>query len=299
MKLNILIISVLALATTTVAKASETTDTIATDTVVEVLNPHKIIITERSDGGISLEVKGSGNNSKFRYNYSTRQERNAVAGDSIDDFKIPFLSSLSGRKNTSQKKVSVEWFESIGMYYGFTAMSGAGDLGNMGSSAEFGLLNPLSMSIVFPHSWRIDTGVGFGWKNYRMDSNNRFVKDDDGRLAIAGYEPDTYSHLSRLKIFCLDVPVIARKNFGGLSLCAGAVLDFNVYGSMLTRYRQNEKEIKISEKGINQRKVTVDFVAALQYYDVGIYVKYNPSTVLKSGNLPEFRSFSIGFCVGM
>ena len=40
-------------------------------------------------------------------------------------------------------------------------------------------------------------------------------------------------------------------------------------------------------------------MAGVQFYDIGLYVKYNPCNVLKGGNLPEFRSFSIGFCVGM
>ena len=85
----------------------------------------------------------------------------------------------------------------------------------------------------------------------------------------------------------------------GLSVYAGAVINFNVYGSMLTRYRQDEKEIKVCEQGVNQRKVSLDLMAGVQFYDIGLYVKYNPCNVLKGGNLPEFRSFSIGFCVGM
>lgn len=296
MKRNFLISSILALAAASFAHANEAADSIATDTVVEVLNPNKIIITERADGGMSVEVQGSGKNRKFRYNYSTKQQK--VQSDSIDELRIPFLPSLSGKKS-GHNKPHAEWFTSFGMHYGFTHMSGAGSIGDMGNSVELGVLYPVSMSVVFPQSWRITTGVGFGWKNYRLNSDRRFVKTDEGTLDIAGYDPDTYSHLSRLKIFYLDVPLMLRKDFGNVAISAGAVIDFNVYGSMLTRYRQDEKEIKIAEKGINQNKVTVDLMAGVQLYDIGLYVKYNPGNVLKSGNLPEFRSLSVGFCIGL
>ena len=297
MKRNTIIISILAMAATNAVQAVETADSVATYTVVEVLNPHKIIITESSDGGMGVEVRGSGLNRKFRYNYSAEQKK--AAADTDDDYTIPFFSSLSGKKNQEKNLPRVDWFTSLGMHYGFTLMSGAGDVSNMGNSVELGFLYPVSLSVVFPQSWRITTGMGFGWKNYRLNSDRRFVKADDGTLALAAYDPDTYSHLSRLKIFYLDVPVIAKKEWGGLSVYAGAVINFNVYGSMLTRYRQDEKEIKVCEQGVNQRKVSLDLMAGVQFYDIGLYVKYNPCNVLKGGNLPEFRSFSIGFCVGM
>ena len=285
------------MAATTAAQAAETADSVATDTVVEVLNPHKIIITESSDGRMGLEVRGSGLNRKFRYNY-TAEQKNAAA-ESDDDYTIPFFSSLSGKKNNEKKLPRVDWFTSLGMHYGFTLMSGASDVSNMGNSVELGVLYPVSLSVVFPQSWRITTGMGFGWKNYRLNSDRRFVKTDDGTLAVAAYDPDTYSHLSRLKIFYLDVPVIAKKEWGDLSVYAGAVINFNVYGSMLTRYRHDEKEIKVCEHGVNQQKVTLDLMGGLQFYEIGLYVKYNPCNVLKGGNLPKFRSFSVGFSVGI
>ena len=68
---------------------------------------------------------------------------------------------------------------------------------------------------------------------------------------------------------------------------------------MLTRYRQDEKEIKVCEHGVNQQKVTLDLMGGLQFYEIGLYVKYNPCNVLKGGNLPKFRSFSVGFSVGI
>ena len=40
MKRNTIIISILAMAATTAVQAVETADSVATDTVVEVLNPH-------------------------------------------------------------------------------------------------------------------------------------------------------------------------------------------------------------------------------------------------------------------
>ena len=207
----------------------------AADTVVVVDNPHRIIITEQPGGSMGVEVQGSGSNDSFIYRYSAKQTPKADGDD--DDLNIPFLSSLTGKELKPASKPSVEWFTAFGLHYGFMNMSGVGDMCNMGSSAELGLLCPVSLSVIFPHSWRITTGVGFGWKNYLLNFDRCFTKDADGRLTLGTYDPDTYSHLSRLKIFYLDVPLLLRKAWGDFSLSAGAVLCFNVHGTALTRYR--------------------------------------------------------------
>lgn len=270
----------------------------AADTVVVVDNPHRIIITEQPGGSMGVEVQGSGSNDSFIYRYSAKQTPKAD-GDDDDNLSIPFLSSLTGKELKPASKPSVEWFTAFGMHYGFMNMSGVGDMCNMGSSVELGLLCPISLSVIFPHSWRITTGVGFGWKNYRLNFDRCFTKDADGRLTLGTYDPDTYSHLSRLKIFYLDVPLLLRKAWGDFSLSAGAVLCFNVHGTALTRYREGEREIRWCQGGIGQHKVSLDLMAAAQFNEIGLYVKYNPCHVLKTGNIPEFRSFSIGFSLGL
>ena len=268
------------------------------DTVVMVEHPHRIIITEQPGGSMGVEVQGSGSNDSFLYRYSAKQTPKAD-GDDDDNLNIPFISSLTGKEQKTASKPSVEWFSALGMHYGFMNMCGAGDVCNMGSSAELGLLCPVSLSVFFPHSWRITSGVGFGWKNYRLNSDRCFTKDADGRLTLGTYAADTYSHLSRIKIFYLDVPLLLRKDWGDFSLSAGAVLCFNVHGTALTRYREGDKEIRWCVGGIGQHKVSLDLMAAVQFSEIGLYVKYNPCRVLKAGNLPEFRSFSIGFSVGL
>ena len=296
-----LFISLTIITMTSVSALAGVVDTTATDTVVDVERPHRIVITERSDNSMNVDVNGCGNSKNFRYSYSTKQSP-ASASSAIDgdnDYTIPFFSSLSASKSSTTKGVRVEWFESLGMHFGFTHMSGASDACNMGNSIELGFLKPISMAVVFPHSWRMSTGVGFGWKNYRLNNNLHFTKDDSGLLSLAGYEDDTYNHLSRLKIFYLDVPVLLKKSFGKLSVCTGAVLNFNVYGSILTRFSKNEMEFKTCDEGVNQQKVTVDLMAAVQFFDIGLYVKYSPCNVLKSNNIPKFRSFSVGFALGI
>lgn len=264
------------------------------DTVVVIKKPHRIVITERGDSGMCLEVAGAGNNKDFHYRYSTEYD-NTMPDSIDDDFNIPFFSTISAKKHS---KISVDWFTSLGMHYGFVNMSGAGDISDMASSAEIGVLNPISMAVVFPHRWRITTGLGFGWKGYRLNSSSRFVIDDAGLMTLAPYDNNSYDRLSRLKIFYLDIPIMVKKTMGDFSVCAGGVVNFNVYGSVLTRYRIDNALYKTCSQGINQQKVTIDFMAVVQLYDIGIYLKYSPCNVLKKGNLPEFRSMSIGFGIG-
>ena len=117
-------------------------------------------------------------------------------------------------------------------------------------------------------------------------------------MTLAPYDNNSYDRLSRLKIFYLDIPIMVKKTMGDFSVCAGGVVNFNVYGSVLTRYRIDNALYKTCSQGINQQKVTIDFMAVVQLYDIGIYLKYSPCNVLKKGNLPEFRSMSIGFGIG-
>ena len=140
MKRNFLISSILALAATSFAHANEAADSIATDTVVEVLNPNKINITESADGGMRVDVQGSGKNIKLR-DISTSMKQKAQS-DSIGELRIPFLPSLSGKKS-GHNKPHAEWFTSFGMHYGFTHMSGAGSISDMGNSVELGVLYPV------------------------------------------------------------------------------------------------------------------------------------------------------------
>lgn len=269
------------------------------DTVAIVEKPHKVVISEKKDGGVIVDVTGSAKSKKFSYRYTTDYAKAGL--DSIDDdFEMPFLPSL-GKENNGNK-VTTEWFYALGMHYGFVNMSGMpSGTCKMGESAELGLLSPVSFAVKFPHAFTFVTGVGFGWKNYRLSSEQMFVKDEAGDVAIARYDEGTYHRLSRLKLFYLDVPLMFKKSFGKFAVSAGAVINFNVYGSILTRYRIEEEggiEVKKVEQGIGQRKVTADLMATAQFSDIGVYVKYNPSTVLKSTKAPEFRSFSVGFMIG-
>lgn len=274
------------------------TPTSRIDTIAVVERPHKVVITEKNDGGIIVDVKGSDNLDKFSYTYSNeyRNSNTDSIADKIES-RLPFLFS---RKDDNSTKVKVRWFEHMGLYIGFNSMTGLPDgTGKMSESVEFGLLCPISMAVSFPHRFRIITGLGFGWKNYKLSTPNAFVLDDAGNVVIGGYDDGAYYRLSRLKQFNLDIPVLLKKSFGKFSVVAGTVVNFNLHGSILSRYRIDNVEQKVVNSGINHRKVTADLWGAVAFSDMGIYVKYTPVSVLKGGQSPDFKAFTVGFVFGI
>lgn len=266
------------------------------DTVAAIEKPHKVMIYETAKGGVELTVNGRDSQNDFYYTYSSQISTDTVADDI--EYRLPFIA----KKKKRTDKVWTEWDAQVGLHYGFVSMSGApSGTGKMSESAELGFLNPLSFSVHIPRLFSIDTGLGFGWKNYRLSEENRFNIDDNGQVVITGYEAGQYHRLSRLKLFYLDIPVLLHKNFGRFAIKAGAVVNFNVHSSILTRYRmenEDNAEYKKVVKGVGQRKVTFDLMAAAGFDGIGLYVKYSPMTVLKSSAAPEFKSLSVGFIAG-
>ncbi len=308
MKKIILALGIMTLAIGAYAQVENKTDNVLqagrVDTVANVAKPHKVVIYEKKSGGVVVDVTGSEKSKKFTYRYSTDYSK--MNNDSIEenlDLKLPFLPSTGKENRRCVNKVTVESFYAIGLHYGFMNMAGTpSGTAKMGESAELGLLCPISFAVRFPHEFTLVTGFGFGWKNYRLSSEQMFAKDEAGDVVITRYGEGTYHRLSRLKLFYLDVPLMFKKSLGRFAVSAGAVLNFNVHGTILSRYRieqEGNTEVKRVDDGIGQRKVTADLMATAEFSDFGLYVKYNPSTVLKTnGKVPDFRSFSVGFIFG-
>ena len=78
---------------TSVSALAGVVDTTATDTVVDVERPHRIVITERSDNSMNVDVNGCGNSKNFRYSYSTKQTPAPAPPATAADNATPIPSS--------------------------------------------------------------------------------------------------------------------------------------------------------------------------------------------------------------
>jgi hypothetical protein len=144
------------------------------------------------------------------------------------------------------------------------------------------------------HRNSVSLGVGIDWKNYRMTGDTRFVKAPDGNVALDTYPLQVSPDFSRIKVFSLTANLGYTHEFDeDFWIGFGPVVNFNVYGSILTEYSMYGDDIKRKEKDIRQRPITIDWMLRLGIMGVPLYLKYSGDNVLKDGGV-KFRSLSFG-----
>ena len=171
---------------------------------------------------------------------------------------------------------------------------------NKGKSWEIMMLHVLAYQRKFTPNDYLRVGIGIDWKNYRLDDNLRYYKAEDGTMTIGTYDEAVSKQSSRIKTFSWTVPVTYKRNlYRSLWLSVGAVLNFNTYASVKTKYRIGDVKHEYFDDNIRQNVVTCDMLASLSYAGIfGIYVKYSPCNVLKSSTGLEFKSLSAGVVFG-
>ena len=140
-------------------------------------------------------------------------------------------------------------------------------------------------------------GLGFDWRNYRMTNQTSFVRTPDGSVALGTYPEGAKPKFSRIKVFSLTVPLLYQQRWGNdWGMGVGAMLNWNTYASIKTKYNMDGGSHKYVEKHIGQRRFTVDYMAILYNPFIDIYIKYSPQDVLKEPGV-KFRALSIGFYI--
>ncbi|MCM1452168.1 MAG: hypothetical protein NC102_07910 [Clostridium sp.] len=145
-------------------------------------------------------------------------------------------------------------------------------------------------------------GLGIDWRNYVTKGNRYFHKDDEGRISLMPYDPDSRKHRSRIKTFSLQVPLIYGISFGHNGNChfnLGPILCFNTSAGIKTQYSIGSRDYSIKTHNIRQRPVTVDLFGEFQFKSVGLYVRYSPMEILKTSAGLSFKSLSTGIMIGI
>ncbi len=264
--------------------------TTANDTIVDVRNPHHVLVTS-SGNNTEITISGLDSAPDYHFHYSKFSDPDALTDieqkASRWDFSIPLRHH--GRSSTD--------VNCGGVGFGFVTAFGLpeGAEIDMGNSYEifFDLISLKYNSASRKHT--LSVGFGFDWKNYRMTGKKRFMKDGTN-IIIDNYPEGADINFSRLHLFSLTFPFTYEyfftKNVSGY---VGAILNFNTYASLKTRYHNAEGDrVKEFYKGLHQRKLTVDLTAGLRFKWFGAYVKYNPCHVLNPDFGPAFTSLSTG-----
>lgn len=213
-------------------------------------------------------------------------------GTSRNNLGITLSNSSKGSWNLICSGFGIGWVTPVNSSPSFGT--------SMGRSLEF------SWNYVLGAQWQyrshtLSTGIGLCWRNYSLNRDKYYHKEDNGEIIVRPFENFESGRSSRLQTFSLEIPISYQFSFGKkqrFSFAAGPILNFNTGGHITTKYTIGDDRIKNSTQGINQNPVTVDLMARFSFYGLGIYVRYAPMNVLRKSTGLEFNSLSTGLMFG-
>ena len=267
------------------------------DTVV-IHNPKKVTIVT-GDSLQRIIVSGKEGDDKFTYQNTIRLvDSNYVSTTRIGRDRWELIPSVKvGKKKDDVEGHSYDNEISAHFGIGFTAPTNADartDFSTFKSWEIFATIAQWDHYFERRHRNSVSLGFGIDWKNYRMTGDTRFVKAPDGNVALEKYPLQVSPDFSRIKVFSLTVNLGFTHKFDkDFWIGFGPVVNFNVYGSVLTEYSMYGDDIERLEKNIRQRPITIDWMLRVGFMGVPLYLKYSGDNVLKDGGV-KFRSLSFG-----
>ena len=199
---------------------------------------------------------------------------------------IATAASVATAATRDDGPIEVDWYPLFTDSVGWNIYSGGFVIGwvnapsgldvDMGHSMELGWLNVIGAKLNTGHGQRITMGVGIDWRNYKLCRGTRYAWDDD-HVWTDLYPTDATPRSSRLKVFSLTLPIILRQRLvNKVDLMAGAIVNFNVHGSLETVYDLDGTKITERTTRIHQVPVTADIFAGVKWSCLGAYVRYSP-----------------------
>lgn len=167
---------------------------------------------------------------------------------------------------------------------------------SMGRSMEWTWNNIIGVSWSYGNN-SITMGIGIDWKNYVIRTGQYFHKGDDGMISLLPFEEGVSKGTSRIRIFSYQIPLLYRLYFGKKGLftfTAGPIVKLNTSANIKTKYRLDSRDYTVTSYHINQKPVTIDFLGALGYYGIGVFVRYSPFNTFRNCAGLDFKSFSTG-----
>jgi len=156
---------------------------------------------------------------------------------------------------------------------------------------------------VNPCDWMsVNLGLDIAWKGFRSDSCV-FALDSNKDLQIlnpeqAGGPFDSYN--SYLKCFNLAFPLTVRFHGSHFSARLGAQAEWNIYSWTVTRTKKDNYRGKDTYKRTNLNALSYSLIAGINYYGVGVYFKYSPSSCpIFSSENAKFGYTSFGIVLGL
>lgn len=265
------------------------------DTLVVVNNAHSITVTE-TPAGNTITIVGQGDDKEYYYQYSSNVQ-NPVS-ESIDNdldnnewgMSLPFL------KEKKRKKSEVIW---LGQTYVGIALP-VNEPRGLDASVECGVGQLIGASFS-PWAKGPSFAIGFGIHYQQYTLHNALFSLGDKRLSLVSPVEGASDLSSRLCNFGFQIPfTITQKICHEFGITVGAALKFNTYTTASSKYHLDDVTYQMDFKGLQQHTLGADIYAAIGLVnDIGLYVRYTPTDLFRSGYGPRFNTVSFGITIGM
>ncbi len=217
-----------------------------------------------------------------------------------ESITFPF-SDLIGNNEKKRNRMKPHW---SGIGFGFCqAMDGMSFINKPnGVSINFSRSYEIFWNIFSyrltksKRNYGLVSGIGLDWRNYVMDDNRYFVKENQ-HILIQPCNENMSLKYSRLKTLDITIPLLfewqpeSNRNF---FFSIGPVMNIKTYSSLKTLYKIEDTEHKIFHKNINPNPVNMDILLQAGYSFIGFYAKYSPFNIMQSKYGPDMQSFSTG-----
>ena len=269
------------------------------DTVKVIDNASNVTVVKRGNTTeVNADYIGSGGQSGRYYYEITVTKRDTVTEsmEFFDDWGMdfPFVKTQcvecedrrSGKHRVYRALTGLRH-----IYWGWRF--NYNDKGNMKNSFEVGVRDVIGVS------WKrrgaeFEIGVGFGLKRFLADEGFSYVKEGDA-IMLAPVPEGIGIRQSRLDVWSFQIPVFYNQNITkGLSFTIGGVLNLNSYAKSYTKSDEGTMERNVVFKGLQQNLVTVEALAAVRLFGIGIYGSWSPMKMFDKGYGPEVKSWSLG-----
>ncbi len=266
------------------------------DTLLIVDTPSKVLITE-SAGGTLITVTDTltGAEESHFVSYAPGAKVSTSRKFSKSILNLPGFDCNRGQGHKAGWSVGMD-----GLCIGLNKandQTGGGGL-QWSKSFEISWLSCLNVGYVFSRS-RIYLGLGFDWRNFKATADERWLVPTAGGGIEWGEAPKGVNVRStNIKIFSLQLPLMYEWRIpkSWMKLKFGPILNFNTYASLKGVYDDaSGNKCEYFTKDFDRRDVTVDFFGCLSYHSAfGVYVRYSPMKMLKTGSPINFTPFTVG-----
>ena len=264
------------------------------DTIV-VRKPNVVTVVT-NDSLQAIKVEGKEGNPKFTYQSKIElTDSNYVSQSGINSNDFSFRFGMPRHKADVNKKGNCVVTTNI--FVGFLSAPGLTRPAEVqaGKSAEL-----LFMPMNFNYSpWKagkhtFSLGLGLDWRMVGLTRANKFLKTN-GELTFGNYADGVRPKESILTVFSLSFPLMYNYYSHGCGWSVGPVFNFNTYSSIVSKWKDDGRDVKEKMKNVYVRPFTVDMMVSVRTEWIGLYLKYSPESMIKADHGMKFHMLSFGF----